>query len=370
MLAMRVICLSCLALLLAATGCVSPRTRAPVPDGAVAPVERRAALAAAVETALARRARVYDLAWPVLASNTDLCPETRKSVGLTLADLETRAAMSGGVGKARLQELGWEEGVTVVHPWAGAPAAVAGVRPGTRLVAVQGEETRSLSQAGRAISHALKEEGEVTVTFDEARGTGGVLRTLTLAGAEVCDMPVKISPSQQLNAVAAGGEIVIYTGLIRALEDPVLQFVIAHEAAHLAERHVARYLRNAAVTSVIVTGPPLILAAGLTDGVLSIVGITPDISVQQRMTAALLPWAKHFEAEADYVGMYMFARAGGDLGVVRQAFDLFSAEHPKSIYAPSTHPLTPDRVAAALATADEIAAKQAAGAPLTPEVRR
>jgi hypothetical protein len=347
-------------LCLSIAACATPEHRLPEPDAAFVAEERQRVLGLAMETALARRARVYDLAWPVLAANAALCPETRISAGLVLADRRGFAAMAGGMREADLAELGVAEGLRIVHVMAGSPAALAGLEAGDIVEAIGDRTVETPEEAAKAIRAALEEEG-ATVRIRLADG-----REVETGGAETCDMAVKISTSQSLNAHAATGDIVVYTGAIRTLGDAPLQFLIAHEAAHLALNHPRKYWRNAAVSGAVVVGPVVYTGAHLLDRARGLLG-DPETDLTSPAMRALAPWTEAFEREADYVGAYFFARAGGDLEAAQATFEAFSRENARAITVRSTHPLTPERLAALALIRAEIDAKRASGAPLEPE---
>ncbi|WP_031549086.1 M48 family metalloprotease [Parvularcula oceani] len=346
--------------LLLFASCATPDHRLPSLDSALLASERERVVEDAMETALARRARVYDLAWPVLTANVELCPDTAPRAGLVLADRPLLARMAGGIDEDRLEEIGIAEGLRVLHVMAGSPAAQAGLPSGGFVDAVNGEAEDDPGKAAKALRDALEEEREATLTVAG--------ETYRLEGARACDVAVKIGTSQAINADAVSG-ITIYTGLIRSLSDEALQAVIAHELAHVALEHPRKYVRNAVLTGGVVTGPVLYALGSLTDRVAGVIGRPFDRSLAGRALGLVAPWSESFEAEADYVGLYLFARAGGDLSAAAEVYDTFSRESPASISVAATHPVTPERLARAAATIAEIEAKREAGLPLLPERR-
>lgn len=342
-------------------GCATPRYAVPDADAALSATAEAALAADAMETALARRARVYDLAWPVLTANADLCEKTRPQIGLVLADRDLLARMSGGLEPDVLERLGLPDGLRIVHAHAGGPAAAAGLRAGQMIDTVMGEETRDPGKAGKLLRAALEDGGEAVI------GAGGL--TYEISGVPACDVAVKVSTSQAINATAIG-DIVIYTGLIRSLDDGALQSVIAHELAHIVAGHKAKYARNTLVTGAPVVGPVVYYSARIADTVMGFVGIERDKPLSAGALRAIAPWTEDFEAEADYVGLYLFARAGGDVDAAGETFEVMGREGPRAITVRATHPLLPERLARHRVTAAEIAAKRAAGAPLVPELAK
>ena len=341
--------------------CATPRYAVPDADAALSAAAEAALAEDAMATALARRARVYDLAWPVLTANAELCPDTAPRIGLVLADRDRLARLSGGLEPAVLERMGVPESLRVVHAHEGGPAHTEGLRAGQMVDAVMGEAVTDPDAAVKLLRAAL-EDGEA------ARVTANGL-TYAIQGVPACDVGLKVSTSQAINATAIS-DIVIHTGLIRSLDDEALRSVIAHELAHVVAGHHAKYARNALVTGAPVVGPVVYYGARAADRLLGLVGIERDRPLSAGALRALAPWTEAFEAEADYVGLYLHARAGGDVEAAADAFAVMGREGPRGISVRATHPLLPERLARHRATAAEIAAKRAAGEPLLPELAK
>ncbi len=341
-------------------GCATPVYQVPSLDEEAVAAEADAQRRAVFDERMARRGRVYDLAWPVLESNTELCENVDPSIGVVLADRKQLAKLSGGLRARDLEAVGIEDGIQLAHVMAGSPASAAGLQSGDRLLTIDGEAVDGLDAAHKTLKEAVKEGGEVTLTVDRSS------TPVSLKGVDRCAVGVKISTSHDINARAGRSDIILYQGLMSALDDPSLQFVIAHELAHVALNHPRKYVQNAVATGALLIGPPVLFGAQLIDAGLSIAKRDVDLSVTDRATHAFLPWAEEFEAEADYVGAYMFTRAGGQLDDV-DVFSQFGVEVPKSLHARITHPLVQERAIRLRRTAAEIAAKQEAGDPLLPE---
>lgn len=160
--------------------------------------------------------------------------------------------------------------------------------------------------------------------------------------------PVVIK-SANFNAFAApGGIIGINLGVFLAAEDKhEFASVIAHELAHLSQRHYARRLekqklatfKNIAgyLTSV------AIIASGATDP-----GLATMLGMNALSEAATLGYSRAQEREADRVGLNTLTRAGFDpFGASRmfermQQTTRFRREMPEYM---STHPITQSRIA-------------------------
>ena len=81
-------------------------------------------------------------------------------------------------------------------------------------------------------------------------------------------------------------------------------------------------------------------------------------------------FSKRFEQEADYVSIYMLARAGVDTSAVSSFWRRMGAANKGQIQWGSSHPSTAKRFLALEQAHQEVAAKIAAECPLIPEPKR
>lgn len=178
-----------------------------------------------------------------------------------------------------------------------------------------------------------------------------------------CTYKVILDPKEVgLNAHADGQNVVINPGMVDfATNDTHLAFVIAHEFAHNIMAHIAAQQRNVGIGAVIGTlGDALAQSQGIkTEGALGKLGANQ----------ALLRYSPSFETEADYVGLYILARAGYPIEQAPDFWRVMSLTSPDSIYVTSTHPNNPSRTITMEKTITEIRNKQAAGQPLLPNIR-
>lgn len=163
------------------------------------------------------------------------------------------------------------------------------------------------------------------------------------------DLVVVDNPT--INAFAVpGGVIGIHSGLLlHARTEDELASVIAHEIAHLSQRHFSRRVEFASKQR------PLTLAAMLAGFVLmasagSDVGMAALSAARGAAADAALRYSRGAEAEADRVAMQTLADAGFDPNA---AADMFERMLQASRYATGnrtpeflrTHPLSENRVA-------------------------
>ena len=178
-----------------------------------------------------------------------------------------------------------------------------------------------------------------------------------------CRFGIQFAPKEKgINAHADGNNVVVYPALIDfARNDNHLAFVIAHEFAHNILTHVATQQKN-------------VMTGGLLGTLLDVAAASQGVDTKGQMgkmgsQAGLLRYSKGFEEEADYVGLYILARAAYKLEDAPEFWRAMSASDPKGIYGGQTHPSNPARYIAMNKTIAEIRAKQKANQPLTPNFK-
>jgi len=160
--------------------------------------------------------------------------------------------------------------------------------------------------------------------------------------------------NNSVNAFADGQRVVVTSGLIRFAEgDGEVAMVLAHEIAHNSMEHIDAKVHNARMASVF----DIIAAAyGVgTGGAFARIGSNS--------------FSKDFEREADYLGLYIMARAGKPVEGLEGFWRRMAAEDPLSNHDSMfrTHPVSAERTLALRRTAEEIDAKRQSGQPLLPE---
>jgi len=154
---------------------------------------------------------------------------------------------------------------------------------------------------------------------------------------------IKVIDSDEINAFALpGGFFYVNSGLIMAAdEEAELAGVMAHEIAHVAERHAARQMTRAQWANL--ASLPLIFVGG---GIGYAASAVANIGVPM----AFMKFSRGFEAQADYCGLQYMAKAGYDPQAFVSFFEKVEAKEKKKpgtmAKAFSTHPQTPDRIEA------------------------
>lgn len=186
------------------------------------------------------------------------------------------------------------------------------------------------------IEHALSRMAAPLLT---ASGLGGNVRILLIN-------------DRSLNAFVIDSQhIFIHTGMISKMDTPEkLQAVIAHEAAHIANGHIARRMANIdSARSLAGLGMALALVAAAASGRGDVAGGVA-LGIQSSAERQFLAHSRAEEASADQSGVRYMAAAGIDpLGAV-QVHEVFAGQELLSVSRQDpytrSHPLTRDRMRA------------------------
>lgn len=291
--------------------------------------------------------RVAAVSFRLNVANLELCADKALLPGMML-----HHALQYGrdIRPVAMRHFGLTGRPSVLTVAPGGPADQAGIQAGDSLVAIDGVDFADVGdlpgKAGPTYDATLRAREQLNKALADGVGALTVERagrrmTVTLTPVAGCAYEAQLIPSEDLNASADGQRIFITTALVRyAVTDDQLAVVLGHELGHNVMKHRAR----------ITGGGPA--AAVLGNGGTTWRGL---------MTV---------EREADYVGLYLMARAGYDYGSARDFWRQYGADYGLSRYAMISHPGSLERAANMAATADEIRRKQAAGEPLVPTAAR
>lgn len=196
-----------------------------------------------------------------------------------------------------------------------------------------------------------------------SRAAGALCNDLQPGDPAHCQFQVILNPHERgLNAHADGQNVVIYPAMVDfARNDTHLAFVIAHEFAHNIMHHVDAQKQNATVGTLL--GAVADIAAGA--GGMNTQGAFGQLGQAQ----GIQHYSSAFEAEADYVGLYILARAGFPIEQAPDFWRMMSQAEPDAIYISQSHPNNPARTLAMGKTVVEIRAKQRTRQPLIPNIQ-
>lgn len=280
------------------------------------------------------------IAYRLAIAGEAICPNKARLTGLVLHDA---AQYAPGLRDAARRALGVGDRVGVLAVAPNSPAARAGVLAGDVVVAIDGVPLvptapgATASFAGVAAAYAALDGASNARVFDLEIERVGTRLGLAVAPVAGCASQVQLRTSPEVEAKADGRVLSVSTALLDfVVEDDELALAIAHEMAHNALGH--RRLLQAR-------------------------GIRPDAGGSSRADRAEI---LQVERIADRFGYFLMARAGYDTTVAPAFWQRLHDGPAHTRRDPQTHPTAPDRVAAAQATAAEIADKRARGLPLTP----
>ena len=166
---------------------------------------------------------------------------------------------------------------------------------------------------------------------------------------------------ESVNAFAApDGFVGVNSGLILATRtESEFASVLAHEVAHVTQRHIARAIADADrmnIPTLAAIAAAILVGAGNTDVGQAAAATVIGSTVQRRIN-----FTRRNEMEADRVGIRMLDGAGFDPREMARFFEKlqnasrYSRRPPEFL---STHPVTTDRIAEARDRADRLPYKQ------------
>ena len=172
----------------------------------------------------------------------------------------------------------------------------------------------------------------------------------------------KHAPDDAPNAWADGEQVYVTNSLIRyAKTDDELAFVLAHEFGHNIMEHRSSHMRNAVLG--------MMAGAALDAAAASQTGYSGNTYTDFGAAASQLAFSPGFEREADYVGLYIIARAGYDYKKAPEFWRTLSLVDPSAIYFQTTHPTNAERYVVMKKTIEEIDTKTAQDIALLPEMK-
>jgi hypothetical protein len=337
--------LSAWAFTLAGCGSVQPEVQAPSQSPAQIRAEMEFEQEGLLERLREQDLRVAAIAFRITTANVALCTDRRPQTGLILQSAQQYGPRLRAAAE-RVFGIDARPSVEAVVP--GGPADRAGLRSGDVIIAIDGQPVAAPAGRGGAPSYAPVEA--VLARLDQslalgparvsvARGAGTA--SIDLGSEPGCAFDAQVIPSREVNASADGAHVFVTTGLLRyANDDADLAVVLGHEFAHDVMRHRRR-----------------LDSKGLPLRALGDLGSTPrSLNTTER--------------EADYVGLYLTARAGYDISKAPDFWRRFAADYGDSVYARWSHPGSAERAANLAATREEIQRKLRSGQPLTPTPAR
>lgn len=309
----------------------------------------------ALQTLFLQEQRLNRVAFPLLMVASDLnTKNVRPYLGFQYRNMP---AMPKDYRQAGARLYGMDNTLQIIEVVPESPADLAGLQPGDKLVSLDGHPFPKGRRANLKMLRFLKKH--------LAAGQPSVISVLR-DGEEMNLMvtPVNVSDfylfflyqDAGFNAYADGKSMYFTSGILSfAQSDDALALIIGHELAHNVMTHMRAKKANYLLGSIL----DLAAAAG---------GVDTQNAFGK---IAFQAHSKKFEQEADYVGLYIMARAGIEIQESANFWRRFAAEIPKGVRRSflSSHPTSPERFLAMEQTIEEIQLKRQAGLPIVPDMK-
>ncbi|MDO8346471.1 MAG: M48 family metallopeptidase [Rugosibacter sp.] len=330
-------------------GCAAPGTqRVSVSDSAVK-IEERKQMEIVAEEIMAEQVRLADVSWLLQTKGRAICrDDVRPILGIS-----TMSKPNDAMGEIYAEKFGIKDGITVFHVITGSPSDSAGIKRGDILAKINDrnvekgkpiEELFGAWEQGRSVRMTLERQGKPV--------------TATLTPLVACKYAVGLSPEQIINAFADGNRVMIARGMMSfAKTDNELALVVSHEIAHNSMKHIDAKKQN--------------MWLGLLADIAFVLATKGQAQSPGFAGAGASAYSQEFEAEADYVGLYLMANAGLPITDAPKFWRRMAAAHPQNIKTnhSASHPSTSYRMVALEETVNEIQGKISCGEPLIPNMK-
>lgn len=314
--------------------------------------------------AAASRLSLHGAAFKLWRAAAEMCaPKLRPGHGIVAATLKDIKASRQGE-YARSWALDRRPRVALIAK--GSPAERAGLQPGDLILAINGARVAPGGSGRKKIDSLMRGAGlkPVKISINREIGEEQGARTVELTPVPVCDYTVHLLSEEKINAYADGNRVIVTSGMMDFVRTATeLETVLAHELAHNLMKHRQAKEGNVAIGTVI--GLVLDVAIMASTGVNTDGAFTKNLG-----ELGSFAYSQGFEAEADYVGLYVMARAGSDYHAAPLFWRRMSVKEGQRFQLWSSHPSYAERFVAMTAATREIDAKIAAGKPLIPEKRK
>lgn len=331
------------------TACAGAVTKMPKVETAAMYEEAKKQRALMVKEYVDSYDRVQRIGFPILVANHDLCGEN--VTYLTGMHFSNANRWKGEMRETMIDLRDLDEFIKIVYVIPNSPAAKAGLKRGDTLITIN---EKQVPYGDDAVEKFARQLGKIQTTGDTitlAIRRNDKPQTIAIKPVKACAYPIEVDPDSTDNAFATGEKVVFHQGLLRAADDQAVALIMGHEIAHNVMRHPQKGMQNAR------TGGILGL---IVSGVTGVNVVDSFQNIGQGMNS------QDFEAEADYVGVYMMARAGFDLTDVADAWRKRGIRNPGSISHGSSHPPSAARFIAVEKAVAEIGVKRSKGQKLIP----
>ena len=301
-------------------------------------------------------ARVERVALAVFRGGRQLCgARVAPTLGLAYAN---RESFNRALQPAADELLGFDEHLKVTRIVAGSPAAKAGLQAGDILMTLGGRMVPSGAGAAASFTGLVRTLPAGGRPVPLAVQRAGVAEQLAVTPELICDFDITVMESDEVNAFTDGRTIRVMSGILgMVVDDDELALVLSHEVGRNIMNHIAIQKWQAMGGAV---------AGAMMDVLAAAVGIDSHGKFTRGRHGGDAGRAVGRERQADYIGLYVMARAGYNVDVAPQLWRRMAALMPRESKVMPTQSAA-ERLAAMERAVAEIKAKQAAGLPLVPD---
>ena len=284
--------------------------------------------------------KLLNVGHKILQTGAPLCRDVSNSVGLFVWNAHFYDFKPYRSDIARLYNL--DRDIYVFHAVAGSPAEGAGIKAGARIVSVNGHQMEPGPKASEQFAKALNdplnnETAQITYVQDDK-----VYET-ELPFDPVCDYRLIYEhENMEVNAYAAQTKagkprIIVTRGMMQFTNESELAGIMAHELAH----HLLDHLDKGAMN--IYAGRAVGAVLDWTEALIFLE--KPDNDMRDYLgDKARRIYSQSFEAEADYLGLYIYFNAGYQIQDYASFWRRMASEISISyIDHAVTHPAGPER---------------------------
>lgn len=346
--------LSALALIVAASAC-APITKTPNVDASLIDAEKEIQMEMAEKDNKTYEDRLEAVHYRLTTSNVDLCSNfDMKLTGVRAGRLKPDGPSAARRIMAKVR--GYSDELSIIGFTPMGPGERAGLRLGDRILAVEGirmptGNANAMDAFERAMAPARKDGSSYTLTIQRSDH----VQDIKVVPEKICGIIAYPVRSDVVNAYADGQKVYVTMAMMRLANDDELALILGHEMGHNLLDHIKKQQGNR-------------LLGAFIGAIVS--GLTGVNVVEMGANAGQQMMSQDFEAEADYMGVILAARAGYNVGQAAQFWRKMGAMHPSAIHSQGgTHPNTVKRYLAVEAAVREVERKKAAGLPLVPEMK-
>ncbi len=263
-----------------------------------------------------------------------------------------------------------QEQIHVVRIIKGSPAEKAGLKAWDRIVSINGEdgwksakEFEKLLEKNTSRTNYQKHKGSIILDVERDNSTLSI--QIEMIG--ILDFSLILFESPKVAAFADGKNVYITRGMVEfAKNDDEIKLALAHELSHNIMRHSISKKLGAILGGIF--GAALDIGLGHINNGYIYTDFTKFFSAIGQVVHS-----KKHEREADYLGMYIVAAAGGDVSNVLKLWRRIALEELRTTGTLSesmTHPSDPERSLLLLATFKEIQEKREKGMKVFPTLEK